>query len=192
MEAAYPRPKTTRPHPKHPVYPHLPRGLVIDRANQVWAADITFLPMPRGFMYLVAVMDWHTRKILSWRLSNTLKTDFCLAAVEDAIRDYGTPDIFNTDQGSQFTSLAFTGLLKEYDIKISMDGKGAWRDNVFIERLWWSLKYECVYINEYADPCSLRKGLATWIGFYNSERLHSSLEDHPPDEPYFRALPKAA
>ena len=137
-------------------------------------------------------MDWHTRKILSWRLSNTLETDFCLAAVEDAIRDYGTPDIFNTDQGSQFTSLAFTGLLKEHDIKISMDGKGAWRDNVFIERLWWSLKYECVCINEYADPCSLRKGLATWIGFYNSERPHSSLEDHTPDEAYFRALPKAA
>ncbi|KIX12442.1 transposase [Dethiosulfatarculus sandiegensis] len=143
-------------------------------------------------MHLLAVMDWHTRKILSWRLSNTLETDFCLAAVEDAIRDYGTPDIFNTDQGSQFTSLAFTGLLKEHDIKISMDGKGAWRDNVFIERLWWSLKYECVYINEYANPCSLRKGLATWIAFYNSERPHSSLEDHTPDEAYFRAMPKAA
>jgi putative transposase len=192
LEAVYPRPKTTRPHPDHPVYPYLLRGLAIDRPNQVWSADITFLPMPRGFMYLVAVMDWHTRKILSWRLSNTLEADFCVAALEDAIRDYGTPDIFNTDQGSQFTSLAFTGLLKEHDIKISMDGKGAWRDNVFIERLWWSLKYECVYINEYADACSLRKGLATWIDFYNSERPHSSLDDRTPDEAYFRALPKAA
>lgn len=192
LEAVYPRPKTTRPYPDHPVYPYLLRGLAIDRPNQVWAADITFLPMPKGFMYLVAVMDWHTRKILSWRLSNTLEADFCVAALEDAIRDYGTPDIFNTDRGSQFTSLAFTGLLKDHGIKISMDGKGAWRDNVFIERLWWSLKYECVYINEYPDAYSLRKGLTTWIDFYNAERPHSSLDGRTPNEAYCRALPKAA
>jgi putative transposase len=192
LEAVYPRPRTSKPHPEHPVYPYLLKGMTIGRPNQVWCADITFLPMRRGFMYLAAVMDWHSRRVLSWRLSNTLEADFCVAALEEAIETHGTPDIFNTDQGSQFTSQAFTGLLKKHGIKISMDGKGAWMDNVFIERLWWSLKYECIYINEFEDGTALRNGLRTWIGFYNSERPHSSLDDQTPDEAYFGGLPKAA
>ena len=143
-------------------------------------------------MYLVAVMDWHSRKVLSWRLSNTLEADFCVAALEDAIAEYGIPCIFNTDQGSQFTSSAFTKVLGDNDIKISIDGKGAWMDNVFIERLWWSLKYECVYINEFENVRSLKRGLAEWISFYNSKRTHSSLDDRTPNEAYFNNLPKAA
>ncbi len=143
-------------------------------------------------MYLVAVMDWHSRKVLSWRLSNTLEADFCVAALEDAIAEYGIPCIFNTDQGSQFTSSAFTKVLGDNDIKISIDGKGAWMDNVFIERLWWSLKYECVYINEFEDVRALRRGLDNWIRFYNSKRNHSSLDGRTPDEAYFTNLPKAA
>jgi putative transposase len=192
IEALYPRPRTSKPHPEHKTYPYLLRDMTIDRPNQVWCADITFIPMHYGFMYLVAVMDWYSRRVLSWRLSNTLEADFCVAALEDAIRDHGIPDIFNTDQGSQFTSTAFTDVLKDHKIKISMDGKGAWLDNVFIERLWWSLKYECVYINEFKDGASLRRGLKTWINFYNSERPHSSLDHRTPDEAYFRGLSKAA
>lgn len=192
LTAVYPRPRISKPHPDHQVYPYLLKGMTIDHPNQVWAADITYLPMRHGFMYLVAVMDWHSRRVLSWRLSNTLETDFCLAALEDAVKNHGTPDIFNTDQGTQFTSLAFTGLIKKLGIKISMDGKGAWRDNVFIERLWWSLKYECVYINEYEEVNSLRRGLNEWIAFYNSDRPHSSLDDRTPDEAYFGGLSKAA
>lgn len=192
LEAVYPRPLTSKPHPDHQVYPYLLRGMTIDRPNQVWSADITFLPMPRGFMYLVAVMDWYSRRVLSWRLSNTLEADFCVAALEDAMTRYGKPDIFNTDQGSQFTSLAFTDQLKDSGIKISMDGKGAWMDNVLIERLWWSLKYECVYLNQFEDGAALRKGLRQWIDFYNSERPHSSLDHRTPDEAYFGGLAKAA
>ena len=192
IEAIYPSPRTSKPHPEHKIYPYLLRGMTIDRPNQVWCSDVTYIPMQHGFMYLVAVMDWHSRRVLSWRVSNTLQADFCVAALEDAIAEHGTPDIFNTDQGSQFTSLAFTGLLKDYDIKISMDGKGAWMDNIFIERLWWSLKYECVYIHDFEDGASLRRGLKTWIDFYNSERPHSSLDDRTPDEAYFGCLSKAA
>ena len=192
LEAVYPRPRTSKPHPDHQVYPYLLKGMTIDRSNQVWCADITFLPMRRGFMYLVAVMDWCSRRVLSWRLSNTLEADFCVAALEDAIQKHGTPDIFNSDQGSQFTSLAFTDVLKDCGIKISMDGKGAWMDNVFIERLWWSLKYECIYLNEFEEGTALRKGLRNWIDFYNSQRPHSSLDDQTPDEAYFGDLSKAA
>ena len=192
IEALYPRPRTSKPHPGHKIYPYLLRDMTIDRPNQVWCADITFIPMRQGFMYLVAVMDWYSRRVLSWRLSNTLEADFCVAVLEDAIRDHGVPDIFNTDQGSQFTSFAFTDVLKDRKIKISMDGKGAWMDNVFIERLWWSLKYECVYINEFEDGASLRQGLKTWINFYNSERSHSSLDHKTPDKAYFGGLKKAA
>lgn len=192
LTAVYPRPRISKPHPDHQVYPYLLKDMTIDRPNQVWAADITYLPMRHGFMYLVAVMDWHSRRGPSWRLSNTLETDFCVAALEDAIRNRGRPDIFNTDQGTQFTSLAFTGLIKKLGIKISMDGKGAWRDNVFIERLWWSLKYECVYINEYEEVNSLRRGLNEWIAFYNSDRPHSSLDYRTPNEAYFGGLSKAA
>ena len=146
LEAIYPKPKTSRPHPGHKVYPYLLRGVTIDRPNQVWAADITYIPMSRGFMYLVAVMDWHSRKILSWRLSNTLEADFCVEAVKDAIGQYGTPEVFNTDQGAQFTSQAFIKLLKSHGIKISMDGRGRVQDNIFIERLWWTLKYQYLYL----------------------------------------------
>ena len=192
QEAVYPRPKTSKPHPEHPVYPYLLKGLSIERPNQVWCADITFVPMRRGFMYLTAVMDWHSRKVLSWRLSNTLEADFCMAALEEAISKYDKPDIFNTDQGSQFTSMAFTQVLKDADVKISMDGKGRWMDNVFIERLWWSLKYECVYLNEFEDGTSLKKGVNTWFCFYDSERPHSSLEYKNPDQAYFGGLQKAA
>ena len=192
LEAVYPRPKTSKPHPEHPVYPYLLKGMSIERPNQVWCADITFIPMRRGFMYLMAVMDWHSRKVLSWRLSNTLEADFCVAALEEAISKYGKPDIFNTDQGSQFTSLAFTQVLKDHKIKISMDGKGAWMDNVFIERLWWSIKYECVYLNEFEDGTSLKKGLKTWFCFYNSERHHLALDYKTPDQAYFGGLQKAA
>ena len=192
IEAIYPKPRTTRPRKENPVCPYLLRNLAIDRPNQVWCSDITYLPMEHGFMYLVAVMDWHSRKVLSWRLSNTLDADFCVAALEDAIAEYGIPCIFNTDQGAQFTSAAFTKVLGDNDIKISTDGKGAWMDNVFIERLWWSLKYECVYINEFENVRSLKSGLAEWISFYNSKRTHSSLDDLTPDEAYFTNLPKAA
>jgi len=146
LEAIYPKPKTSRPHPQHKVYPYLLKNLKIDRCNQVWAADITYIPMNRGFMYLVAVMDWHSRKVLSWRLSNTLDSDFCVEAVAEAISRYGKPEIFNTDQGAQFTSDAFTILLKEHEINISMDGRGRVQDNIFIERLWWTLKYQYLYL----------------------------------------------
>jgi putative transposase len=192
LEAIYPRPRTSRPHPEHKVYPYLLRGMLIDRPNQVWSADITYLPMRHGFMYLVAVMDWYSRRVLSWRLSNTLEADFCVAAVEDALSRHGTPEIFNTDQGSQFTSLDFTVLLAKHGIRISMDGRGRWLDNIFIERLWWSLKYECVYLDDFEDGLALRRGLKRWIGFYNSDRPHSSLDDQTPDAVYFGYFAKAA
>ena len=194
IETLYRKPNTSKRHPAHAVHPYLLRGLSIDRPNQVWAMDITYIPMARGFVYLAAVVDWHTRRVLSWRLSITMTTDFCLEAVEDAIHRHGKPDIFNTDQGSQFTSEAFTGLLKQHGIRISMDGKGCWRDNVFVERLWRSIKYEEVYLKAYDSVTHARESLGRYIRFYNSVRPHSSLDRRTPDEVYFKlqALPAAA
>jgi len=177
-------------HRRHPVYPYLLRDLKIDRSNQVWATDITYIPMRRGFIYLVAVLDWYSRRILSWRVSNTLTTDFCLDAVREAITRYGTPDIFNTDQGSQFTSSEFTGLLKEHGIQISMDGKGRWRDNVFVERLWMSVKYEEVYLKAYDSVSAAKVSLGTYLAFYNTRRPHQLLDGKTPDAVYFTGLPQ--
>lgn len=185
LEAIYPRPRTSRPHPEHKVYPYLLRNLTIERPNQVWTTDITYVPMNRGFMYLVAVMDWHSRKVLSWRLSNTMDTDFCIEAVEEAIRRYGTPEIFNSDQGAQFTSKAFTGLLKKHGIAISMDGRRRVQDNIFIERLWWTLKYHYLYLRSFKNGAQLRSGLRGWFSFYNRERFHQSLDNKTPDEVYY-------
>jgi putative transposase len=163
IEAIYRRKSTSRPDRSHRVYPYLLRKLNIDRPNQVWAADITYIPMARGFVYLVAVIDWYTRKVLAWRLSNTLTTDFCVEALEEALASYGTPEIFNTDQGCQFTSLEFTAVLKQHGIAISMDGKGRWRDNVFVERLWKSVKYEEVYLHAYETVSAARSGLSRYL-----------------------------
>lgn len=185
LEAIYPKRKTSRPHPDHKIYPYLLRNLKIDRPNQVWATDITYIPMSRGFMYLVAVMDWHSRKVLSWRLSNTLDTDFCVEALEDAINQFGAPDIFNTDQGAQFTSRAFTDVLKEHDIKISMDGRGRVQDNIFIERLWWTVKYHYLYLHTFDNGTQLRNGLREWFRHYNQERSHQALDNLTPDEVYY-------
>jgi putative transposase len=185
LEAIYPKPKTSRPHPEHKVYPYLLRNLKIDRPNQVWAADITYIPMSRGFMYLVAVMDWHSRKVLSWRVSNTLDTDFCVQAVEESISRFGAPEIFNTDQGAQFTSSAFTSLLKDHDINISMDGRGRVQDNIFIERLWWTLKYHYLYLWSFNNGSQLRQGLDQWFRFYSQERSHQALDNMTPDEVYY-------
>ena len=190
IEALYRKPRTTKPHPGHKVYPYLLRNLPVTQANQVWAMDITYLPMARGFVYLAAVVDWFTRRVLSWKLSTTMDVHFCLEAVEEAIANYGTPEIMNTDQGSQFTSQAFTGLLKENDIRISMDGKGAWRDNVFVERLWRSVKYEEVYLHAYDSVSSARAGLDRYFRFYNGRRPHSSLDRQTPDQVYFESLPQ--
>lgn len=190
LEAIYPKPRTSRPHPQHKVYPYLLRGLNIDRPNQVWTADITYIPMNRGFMYLVAVMDWHSRKVMSWRVSNTLDADFCIEAVEEAISRHGTPEIFNTDQGAQFTSQGFTDLLKEHGIAISMDGRGRVQDNIFIERLWWTLKYQYLYLWSFNDGVELRHGLQRWFRFYNRERFHQALDDLTPDEVYFKNPPR--
>ena len=184
LSPIYQQPKTTVPHPEHKIHPYLLRDLVIDRPNQVWCADITYLPMRRGFLYLVAIMDWHSRKVLSWRLSNTMHADFCVEALEDALARHGRPDIFNTDQGSQFTGAAFTGVLKDGGIRVSMDGRGNWMDNVFIERLWRSLKYERVYLHAFETGSELRAGLARWIGYYNARRPHSALAGQTPDEGY--------
>jgi putative transposase len=180
----YQRPRTTVPNPEHRVFPYLLRDLVIDRPNQVWCADITYLPMRRGFLYLVAVMDWATRKVLSWRVSNTMEAEFCLEVLEEAMARFGRPGIFNTDQGSQFTSPRFTGLLQQAGVRVSMDGRGRWMDNVFIERLWRSLKYECVYLHAFETGSELRAGLSKWIGHYNARRPHSGLDGRTPDEAY--------
>mgnify|MGYP000228783655 FL=1 len=185
LEAIYTKRKTSRPHPDHKIYPYLLRSLKIDRPNQVWAADISYIPMSRGFMYLVAVMDWQSRKVLSWRLSNTLDTDFCVEALEDAINQFGSPDIFNTDQGAQFTSRAFTDVLKEHDIKISMDGRGRVQDNIFIERLWWTVKHHYLYLHVFDNGTQLRNGLNEWFRFYNQERFHQALDNLTPDEVYY-------
>jgi len=185
LQAIYPKPRTTKPHPQNKVYPYLLRGLKINRPDQVWATDITYVPMSKGFMYLVAIMDWHSRKVLSWRVSNSMDTDFCIEALEEAIDKYGCPEIFNTDQGSQFTSESFTKVLKENNIKISMDGRGRFQDNIFIERLWWTVKYQYLYLRAFEGGKDLRKGLEKWFQFYNQDRFHQSLEDWTPDEIYF-------
>ena len=184
LEAIYQKPRTSIPAQEHKTYPYLLRNVDINRPNQAWCADITYIPMRRGFLYLVAVMDWHSRKVLSWRLSNTMDADFCVLALEDALAQFDSPEIFNTDQGSQFTSLEFTQVLKDCDVKISMDGKGRWMDNVFIERLWRSLKYECVYLHAFEAGGQVKQGIDQWIRYYNSMRPHSSLADRTPDEVY--------
>ncbi len=189
IEALYRKPHTTRKHPQHRVYPYLLCGMTIDRPNQVWAMDITYIPMARGFVYLVAVMDWYSRKVLSWRVSITMDLHFCLEALEEAIAVYGAPEIMNTDQGSQFTSQAFTGMLKEHGIRISMDGKGAWRDNVFVERLWRSVKYEEVYLHAYDAVSDSRLGLGRYFDLYNRRRPHSRLGRKTPDQAYFFQQP---
>jgi putative transposase len=190
--AIYRRPNTSRPAPGHRIYPYLLRTLAVEAPNQVWAMDITYIPMARGFVYLAAVVDWYTRRVLAWRLSITMDTAFCLEAVEEALARHGKPDIFNTDQGSQFTSDAFTGLLAENKIAISMDGKGAWRDNVFVERLWRSVKYEEVYLKAYDTVGEARLSLGSYFGFYNGQRPHSALGARTPDEAYFGIIPLAA
>ena len=189
IEALYRRPNTSKPAPGHTIFPYLLRKLTVTRPNQVWATDITYIPMARGFVYLAAVVDWFSRKVLAWRVSITLDAAFCIEAVEEAIARYGRPEIFNTDQGSLFTSTAFTGLLMKNQIKISMDGKGAWRDNVFVERLWRTIKYEEVYLRAYASVPEARASIGRYIdGFYNVRRPHSSLDRQTPDEAYFNAL----
>lgn len=185
IEAIYPKPKTSRPHPSHKIYPYLLRDLNIDHANQVWAADISYIPMAHGFMYLVAIMDWHSRKVLAFRLSNTLDTDFCVEALYEALGRYGRPEIFNTDQGAQFTSKAFTDLLKDNSVRISMDGRGRVQDNIFIERLWWSLKYQYLYLWSFDNGKDLKQGISTWFNMYNKERSHQALDNMTPDEVYY-------
>ena len=180
IAALGPKPKTSKPAPGHRIYPYLLRNLAIERANHVWAADITYIPIGRGFLYLVAIIDWASRAVLAWRLSNTMDVSFCLAALEEARAKFGKPEIFNTDQGSQFTSAAFTGALAEAGVAISMDGRGRWMDNVFIERLWRSLKYEDVYLKGYADGGEAARGIAAWIAFYNERRPHQALADRTP------------
>jgi putative transposase len=193
IEAIYRRPNTSKPAPGHKIYPYLLRGLKVDRPNHVWAMDITYIPMARGFVYLAAVVDWFSRRVLAWRLSITMEAAFCVEALEEALAKHGRPEIFNTDQGSQFTSEAFTGVLIVNKIAISMDGKGAWRDNVFVERIWKSVKYEEVYLRAYGSVSEARASLGRYLDFYNGRRPHSSLDRHTPDETYFEhTLQKAA
>ena len=187
LRAIYQEPKTSKAHPAHQIFPYLLRHVQIDRPNHVWCSDLTYIRMHRGFLYLVAIMDWATRTVLSWRLSNTLDSDFCTEALEEALAKYGSPEIFNTDQGSQFTSEDFTRVLKRAGIRISMDGKGRWMDNVFIERLWRSLKYECVYLHDFHDGHQARQIIGEWLRYYNEDRPHSSLsDDRTPMEEYTR------
>ncbi|MDA1257439.1 MAG: IS3 family transposase, partial [Chloroflexi bacterium] len=194
IEALYRKPNTSRRHPGHLVHPYLLRGLAIDRPNHVWAMDITYIPMAKGFVFLAAVLDWHSRKVLAWRVSITMDTGFCIDAVEEALKRHGAPEIFNTDQGSQFTSEAFIGLLKDSGIRISMDGRGSWKDNVFVERLWKSVKYEEVYLKAYETVSEARKSIGDYLEFYNGHRPHSSLDRMTPDQFYLAALthPRAA
>jgi putative transposase len=195
LEAIYRRPNTSKPASGHKIYPYLLRKVKVERPNQVWAMDITYVPMAKGFVYLAAVVDWFSRRVLSWRLSITMETDFCIEAVEEALMKYGKPEIFNTDQGSQFTSAEFTDLIKANDIKISMDGKGSWRDNVFVERIWRSIKYEEIYLHAYSSVKDARTAIARYLAFYNGLRPHSSLDRQTPDEVYFKApqpIPAAA
>jgi putative transposase len=189
IEAIYRRPNTSKPSPGHKIYPYLLRGLPIVRPNQVWASDISYIPMAKGFVYLVAIVDWFSRKVLAWRVSITMQADFCVEALEDALARYGNPEIFNTDQGSQFTGMAFTGVLLREKVAISMDGRGAWRDNVIVERLWRSVKYEEVYLHAYSAVSEARGSIGRYLGFYNSRRPHSSLAAKTPDQAYFDNLP---
>jgi putative transposase len=190
IEALYRKPNTSRKHPKHPVYPYLLRGMNIERANQVWAMDITYIPLARGFVYLAAVLDWHSRKVLAHRVSITLEADFCIEALNEAITRFGVPEIMNTDQGSQFTSADFTDALKRHGIAISMDGRGQWRDNVFVERLWKSVKYEEVYLKAYGTVSAAREHIGRYFAFYNARRPHRSHEGQTPDTIYFGTLPQ--
>jgi putative transposase len=189
IEALYRRPNTSKPCPGHKIYPYLLRGLAIERPNQVWAMDITYIPMARGFVYLAAVVDWFSRRVLAWRIAITLEVDFCLEAVEEALARHGKPAIFNTDQGSQFTSTDFTELLLKNGIAVSMDGRGAWRDNVFVERLWRSVKYEEVYLRAYETVAEARRLIGQYLDFFNRTRPHSSLGARTPDRVYFAQLP---
>ena len=189
IEALYRRPRATKPEPGHKIYPYLLRGMAITRPDQVWAMDITYIPMARGFVYLAVVLDWFSRRVLSWRLSITMEAAFCVETLEDALARHSKPDIFNTDQGSQFTGEVFTGVLIKNGIAISMDGKGAWRDNVFVERLWRSVKYEEVYLNAYDSVSEARASIGRYLEFYNQRRPHSSLDDATPDQAYFNPLP---
>jgi putative transposase len=189
IEAIYRRPNTSKPAPGHRIYPYLLRGLMIDHPNHVWATDITYIPMARGFVYLAAVMDWFARRILAWRLSNAMEASFCIDAVEEALAKHGCPQIFNTDQGSQFTGAEFTSVLISNGISISMDGKGAWRDNVFVERFWRTVKYEEVYLRAYEDVGEARRSIARYIAFYNARRPHVALDGRTPDQAYFSPLP---
>lgn len=188
IQAIYAKPNTSQRYPSHPTYPYLLRGLKINRANQVWCADITYIPMQRGFLYLVAIMDWYSRKVLSWRLSSNLEADFCVEALQEALRRHGTPDIFNTDQGSQFTSQAFTGTLQNAGVQISMDGRGRYLDNIFIERLWRTVKHECVYLHDPATGTELNALLKRWIPYYNQQRPHQTLHYQTPEEFYLASL----
>lgn len=189
LAAIYQAPRTSTPHPAHRVYPYLLRDMTVDRADHVWCADITYIPVRRGFLYLVAIMDWATRHVLAWRLSNTMEAGFCIEALNDALAKYGRPEIFNTDQGSQFTSIDFTGVLKKAEIAISMDGRGRCLDNIFIERLWRSLKYEAVYLHELTDGFVAERVIGAWIAFYNTERPHSALDGMTPAEAYGAGRP---
>ena len=192
IEALYRRPNTSKPNPGHKIYPYLLRSVAVERPNQVWAMDITYVPMAHGFVYLAAVVDWFSRRVLAWRVSITMEVGFCLEAVEEALARHGRPEIFNTDQGSQFTGQDFTGLLLDNAIAISMDGKGAWRDNVFVERLWRSVKYEEVYLRAYDSVGEARASIGRYLDFYNRKRPHSSLDARTPDRAYFDHLPQVA
>jgi len=189
IEALYRRPRTSKPAAGHKIYPYLLRDVAVTRPNQVWAADITYIPMARGFVYLVVVLDWFSRRALSWRVSITLEADFCVEALEEALARHGRPEVFNTDQGSQFTSEPFTGLLLKHAVKISMDGKGAWRDNVFVERLWRTVKYEEVYIRAYDTVAEARASISRYLDFYNAGRPHSHHGGRTPDQTWFANLP---
>ena len=184
ITAIYQAPRTSKPHPEHKIYPYLLRNVPIERPDHAWCADITYIPMRRGFLYLVAIMDWWSRKVLAWRLSNTMDVDFCVEALEAALARHGKPEIFNSDQGSQFTSVAFTQVLKDAGVKISMDGRGRWMDNVMIERLWRSLKYECVYLQAFETGSQARTGIGGWIDYYNTSRPHSVFDGRTPEEVY--------
>ena len=192
IEALYRKPSTSKPAPGHKIYPYLLRGVTVDRPDQAWAMDITYVPMARGFVYLAAVVDWYSRRVLAWRLSITMEADFCVEALEEALARHGRPSIFNTDQGSQFTSQEFTAVLLGAGIAISMDGKGAWRDNVFVERLWRSIKYEEIYLRAYESVGEARASIGRYLTLYNGRRPHSSLDRRTPDQAYFDRLPQTA
>jgi putative transposase len=192
IEAIYRKPNTSKPAPGHKIYPYLLRGMVVDTPDKVWAMDITYVPMARGFVYLAAVVDWFSRRVLSWRLSITMEAGFCIEALEEALARHGRPEIFNTDQGSQFTSHDFTGVLNKVGIAISMDSKGAWRDNIFVERLWRSIKYEEIYLKAYNTVSEARASIGRYLTFYNGRRPHSSLDRQTPDQAYFNRLPQTA